>query len=173
MGERGGLSDALNNRRCLMAPLCIALIIIGLACVGLGAAMIGLDKAKYSYWYYGNVAISHGIWGGFFFILTGSVGFAAARGTSGCSVIAFMVLCLVSAMASAVVLGFSVVGCLVSKDAVDYEKSYANSNYATSYSHRYMFGLNIALAIISSIGGVISTVGSILCCAVLGSLWDR
>lgn len=124
-------------------------ILVGLACIGLNAALLGVIKNKL---YKGSLyaVVSHGIWGGFFFVVAGILGIRAGKTKSGCSVIAFMVLSLVSALATAVIFALSMHGCLSSR---------------TSDT----LGLNITLVVLSFIEGVLAIWASVLCCLAVGS----
>lgn len=127
--------------------LSILQILIGVACIALNAALIGVLSDGNHYEDSIFSVVGHGIWGGVFFIVAGCLGIGAAKTKSKCLVISFMVLCILSAVVAATVFSLGMVGCF------------------TSY-YSDTLGLNITMTVLAAIEGAIAIWGSVLCCAV-------
>lgn len=134
---------------CQVLLVSVAQLVLGLACIALNAALIGVIADGHHYEDGDFSVASHGIWGGIFFTITGGIGIGAATSKNKCPVIAYMVLCIISAVLDAAVFSLSIIG------------------ICGSYSSDTI-GLSIALAVLSGIEGALAIWGSILCCAATG-----
>jgi len=113
--------------------------------------------------------ISHGIWGGIIFIVAGSLGVSAAKSPTACHIMAFMVLCIISACVSAVVISMGVFGDFVSLLLYNCGDPRNGPNYDMTRCQS-IFNIRIAMnsliAILGLIGGIAAIWGSVICCKV-------
>lgn len=123
----------------------IGQIIVGILCIAFNATLIPFGAHPHHNQGAQMGFVSHGIWGGIFFIIAGGLGIGAAKTKSKCLIIAFMVLCIISAMSAAVVLSLGVLGAVMSYNSLP-------------------LAMNILLAIFAIVEGILAIWGSVLCC---------
>merc|ERR1712038_2129752 len=92
--EKGHILKLFPKRTILIFSI-IQLVCAGLAGI-LQLIVIGIDQGRY-YTYFPAV-VGTGIWTGFFFGISGGIGLVAANRPSSASIIAFMVMSIISAI---------------------------------------------------------------------------
>jgi len=140
-------------------------IIIGILCIIFNAVLIGVSGT----WSLGVIA--HGIWGGVLFIITGAFGVSGGKTKNKCLIVTYMILCILAAMAAAVIFSLAIVGLVIGGNEYSYSSYY--SGYYPYYSSYYRvrpdnyaaaMAMNVLLVILSAIVGIMSILGSTLCC---------
>lgn len=130
-------------------------IIIGILCIVFNVAAIAVDAAL--------SPVSHGIWGGLFFILAGSFGVSAGKYRTSCPIVAFMVLSIIAAVLTIFVLAFSAAGADDDNESYCYWGFcwYEDPNNHSKDARVAMNALLIALAVMETIIAIWS---SAICC---------
>jgi hypothetical protein len=90
-------------------------------------------------------------------ITAGSFGIAAAKRKTKCTIVSFMVLCIIAASLNLFQLSFGILGAVVS----------AGCNYYWSVCNVEVISMNSLLALSAVIAGIIAICGSALSCTVL------
>jgi hypothetical protein len=115
------------------------------------------------------------IWMGALFIVTGSFGVATSRFPKKCMMITYMVLCLVSLAAATILLLFLGVFELLNTNDVMNAKTTTTTSYynykkeSKNVPDRNFFAVEFIICIILAVfESVLSLVGSIFCCNVIG-----
>lgn len=124
----------------------IAQLIIGVLCIIFNAVLLVLG-------YFTIAILGHGIWCGLLFMVSGGMGVAAGKKKTKCKIIAFMVLCIISASATAVLFIFGVLGAILDG----------------SYCYRYydcspVLAMNCLLALLAITEAIVSIWAAVLCC---------
>lgn len=148
-----------DYRSCQSKFTGIIQLIAGICLIAFNATAIGL----YASW----TVISYGIWGGCMFVITGVFGIIAAKRKTKCTVIAYMILCIIATVFAATVFALGVVGCVVaSSDCRTY--SYYSYYYYYSYNDcgnpSAVMAMNILITILAAVVFIVALWGSIICC---------
>jgi len=134
-------------------------VVVGVICIVINAIGIAFGSLL--------AVVSIGIWGGIMFIISGSFGISAAKWRTKCKVIAFMVLCIISAAITVPLFICAVMGA-----ALDgyYENCYSlyYNYYRRSYNCQEIshvaVAMNAVLASLAIVQAIAAIWGSAICC---------
>lgn len=142
-------------------------IVLGCLCILFNAVSLAIGS------FYSLSFVGHGFWCGILFIITGSFGVSAGVNKTKCKIVAYMVLCVISACFTVALLFCGIIGSIMASTYADYDdcRHYGYNYY--DYHYRYNPCTNVrpiaamegCMAVCGFIAAILFIWGSVLGCA--------